>query len=214
MYKVKYLYKLKICFPLLFQLKVQIIKVGNISYIKIYFYHVLTILKIKIWIYQPYKNVLATVQLSFVVLGLCLDFSLCLDSGCGGSSKKQKTSLFTINNTWALYTGPPGQGWEDSWHILRTVFRRGMGDCGGITCESGPLPPPPSWTATLILGAGPSAFWSLMASWFHLQPQSPPSSIPSAFFKMYLHLIVMCFKLKICLDSLDLDSFVVDQRGS
>lgn len=39
--------------------------------------------------------------------------------------------------TRTLYTGPPGPGGRDSWHILGSLFRNGRGDWSGITRERG-----------------------------------------------------------------------------
>lgn len=51
--------------------------------------------------------------------------------------------------TWTLYTGPPGRGRRDSWHILE-LCSGGERCWGGITCEVGP-PRAVLWSWLLIL---------------------------------------------------------------
>lgn len=101
---------------------------------------------------------------------------LCPDSGCEGSIKK----IEDIPPTWTLYTGPPDQGWGDSWHILRSMFRREIGDWDGITSEKGPpFPKAPLWSWLLVL--------VLLGPWCLPGPTSSPSpssvTSPMHFFK-------------------------------
>lgn len=131
------------------------------------------------------------------------NFCFCPDSGCEGGSK----NIEDILPTWTLYTGPSDQGWGVSWHILRSMVRREMGDWDGTTSEEGS---PLSQGSHSGPGYWSYASWSLVPSWS--QTQSLLSDISNAFFKMYLHFIVMCFRLKICLDALKLEFCHISKR--
>lgn len=115
---------------------------------------------------------MATSRLLFEVPVLCLEntFSPCPGQWAGRG--QQKIEDIPPYCTWTLYTGPPGRGRRDSWHILGSLFRSGRGDWGGNTREGGPPgghSGPGYWSwHFLVLGA----FLS------RLQPWSPLSDVP------------------------------------
>lgn len=81
---------------------------------------------------------------------LCGNFTTFICGACAWSRKYLLPLPLTVGGkgaaknrdippycTRTLYTGPPGPGRRDSWHILGSLFRNGRGDWGGITRERG-----------------------------------------------------------------------------